>query len=259
MEQKVNIAELLKDCPRGTKLYLPLCGECELFSVTTESGIKLIYHDRKIYLDDCGYAKFGDGECLLFPSKEVRDWGCFNARFAKGDNAKQILINNGGIDDGEFVETILKVYYIDSVTNIIEAFDGLTSDEQSYILKTGTELKLEEKEQPKFKVGDVVVLEPCGLSVGSDGIGVITSIRNGNTFFVTEASNVASYTENNIQRLATPEDIAKWNEEVLQPNHLHYSTSKRKIISDIDKKTAENFGIDYMDVKEFIEVMKEEE
>lgn len=28
MENKINIAELLKDCPKGTKLYSPLCGEC---------------------------------------------------------------------------------------------------------------------------------------------------------------------------------------------------------------------------------------
>jgi len=30
--------------------------------------------------------------------------------------------------------------------------------------------------------------------------------------------------------LATPSEIAKWNKEVLEPNHLHYSKSKRKII-----------------------------
>ena len=29
----INIAEILKDCPKGTKLYSPLCGECQLYSV----------------------------------------------------------------------------------------------------------------------------------------------------------------------------------------------------------------------------------
>lgn len=31
MEQnKINVAALLKDCPKGTKLYSPICGEYEL-------------------------------------------------------------------------------------------------------------------------------------------------------------------------------------------------------------------------------------
>ena len=28
MENKINIAELLKDCPKGMELYSPLCGKC---------------------------------------------------------------------------------------------------------------------------------------------------------------------------------------------------------------------------------------
>ena len=28
--EKINIAELLKDCPKGMELYSPLCGECKL-------------------------------------------------------------------------------------------------------------------------------------------------------------------------------------------------------------------------------------
>lgn len=30
MENKINIAEILKDCPKRTKLYSPLCGDCVL-------------------------------------------------------------------------------------------------------------------------------------------------------------------------------------------------------------------------------------
>ena len=30
MENKINIAKLLKDCPKGTKLYSPITGECTL-------------------------------------------------------------------------------------------------------------------------------------------------------------------------------------------------------------------------------------
>lgn len=30
MEEKINIAQVLKGKPQGTKLYSPICGECEL-------------------------------------------------------------------------------------------------------------------------------------------------------------------------------------------------------------------------------------
>lgn len=33
MENKINIAEILKDCPKGMKLYSPIYGEIELLKV----------------------------------------------------------------------------------------------------------------------------------------------------------------------------------------------------------------------------------
>lgn len=70
----INIYELLKDCPVGTKLYCTLWGE----SIFT--GI----NDGKIVLDYCTLLDaFGrwnkHGECVLFPSKEQRDWSKFKA------------------------------------------------------------------------------------------------------------------------------------------------------------------------------------
>lgn len=41
MENKINIAEILRDMPKGTKLYSPLFGECNLDNVCTS--------DRKTY------------------------------------------------------------------------------------------------------------------------------------------------------------------------------------------------------------------
>lgn len=41
MENKINIAEILRDMPEGTKLYSPLFGECNLDEVSTS--------DRKTY------------------------------------------------------------------------------------------------------------------------------------------------------------------------------------------------------------------
>lgn len=36
MENKINIAEILRDMPKGTKLYSPLFGKCELVGVGTD-------------------------------------------------------------------------------------------------------------------------------------------------------------------------------------------------------------------------------
>ena len=41
MENKINIAKILRDMPKGTKLYSPLFGECILDEVCTS--------DRKTY------------------------------------------------------------------------------------------------------------------------------------------------------------------------------------------------------------------
>lgn len=37
MENKINIAEILRDMPKGTKLYSPLFGECNLDKVCTSN------------------------------------------------------------------------------------------------------------------------------------------------------------------------------------------------------------------------------
>lgn len=38
MENKINIAEILKDCPKGTKLYSPIYGEIELWKMYSNSA-----------------------------------------------------------------------------------------------------------------------------------------------------------------------------------------------------------------------------
>lgn len=89
MENKINIAEILRDMPKGTKLYSLMFGECNLDEVCTS--------DRKAYpiilltsVDTLvGFTKnghyidgFEDAECLLFPSDRMRSWSKF---FKRGD------------------------------------------------------------------------------------------------------------------------------------------------------------------------------
>ena len=85
----INLIQILKDCPKGRKLYSPLYGEVELDHVT----------DRTIYTKylDCGtnLAAFNEvgqvwgyetGECMLFPSSIVKSWNGWQPDlFEKGD------------------------------------------------------------------------------------------------------------------------------------------------------------------------------
>lgn len=79
----MNIAEILKDCPKGIKLYSLVYGECELLYVDCDSSVK---YPIVVGVGDGGYSFTKDGllyeehinaECVLFPSKENRDWSTF--------------------------------------------------------------------------------------------------------------------------------------------------------------------------------------
>lgn len=243
MEQSINIAALLKDCPRGTKLYSPICGECELFNVTsnTDERIYVKYHEITVTFDKDGRMDFGNGECLLFPSKEVRDWGLWKAKYVRGreedennqEELRYYFLNLGGkINPRTFINFtsgVGYIYLINQITGYIEQYHE-DSEKGQYILSTGTELKLEE--QPKFKVGDVVVdTDENKLYMVINGQGE-HSRKIGWYSIDCTLANACSDPDvgSNNLRLATPEEIAKWDEEVLQSKHLHYSKSKRKII-----------------------------
>ena len=89
MENKINIAEILRDMPKGTKLYSPLFGKCEYISVVDNKypiAIKVQRADgatSKFLMKDGRYfGGYEDTECLLFPSDKMRDWDKF---FKHGD------------------------------------------------------------------------------------------------------------------------------------------------------------------------------
>lgn len=92
-----NIAELLKDCPKGTKLYSPLFGEVFLYTILSESKFITVrtadsittFNELGQWGDNSRWERFPDAECLLFPSKEVRTWEGWKApvepKFKVGD------------------------------------------------------------------------------------------------------------------------------------------------------------------------------
>lgn len=99
----MNIAEILKDKPKGTKLYSTPWGKCTLEEVDTFLPLLPITvrncHDglQKRYTKKGTYYPSLD-ECLLFPSKEMRDWRKFVWKVGA------ILVSN----DGETVVMFLE-------------------------------------------------------------------------------------------------------------------------------------------------------
>ena len=91
MEEKINIAEILKDKPKGIRLYSPIFGECSFSFVREETndicvkkhnGVKEFFDSKGLY--------YNTGEVMLFPSKEMRDWEKFS--WKRGD----VLIGDCG-------------------------------------------------------------------------------------------------------------------------------------------------------------------
>lgn len=83
--EELDLTQVLKDCPNGTKLYSPMLGEVTLdkinisdrlypITVRTRGAIRYKFHaDGKFF-------NFEDAECMLFPSRKIRDWSTFKPK-----------------------------------------------------------------------------------------------------------------------------------------------------------------------------------
>ncbi len=183
MEQKLNIAEILKNKPRGTKLYSMIHGKCSSEAVTDEI-FKINFCTSKFGLTqsgECTLIKFGNmydgGECIIFPSKEMRDWSKF--QWEKGD---VLISNDGGTEvifdkwyDDTYTSFYCKHYLNSEDKNKIVYYEEFLCTTERYSLEDkdiaqtyintiekhlGGKLNLETleiKKQLEFKDGDIVV------------------------------------------------------------------------------------------------------
>lgn len=187
MTEKINIAEILKDNPKGTKLYSSIFGKVTYVAICLEN-IKVqcpeLYErcERNFYNDGRFHSV---GEPVLFPSKEMRDWSKF--AWKKGD----ILVNKDanvhiifdGFEDDTY-KNFRGQYYLWEEEGSIVSFEedenymqtsdfnkANKEDAQEYIHKIekelGGKLNMEtleiEKPQPEFKDGDIVFMKGIKL------------------------------------------------------------------------------------------------
>lgn len=123
MENKINIVEILKDCPKGMELYSPIYGKVELLKVDSNSeySIKTVTSiDRPASFTPYGrlYENYPSAECLLFPSREMRDWTKF---FKRGDvvynkDGGMYAIFEGWVND-DYTEFNTTINYYESIAS----------------------------------------------------------------------------------------------------------------------------------------------
>ena len=89
MNENLNLVEILKDCPKGTKLYSTVYGEVEFYGIENGLEFPVMYVKSDSLLGSVSAEGLVlacyDGECTLFPSKEQRDWSKFKVKKPKFD------------------------------------------------------------------------------------------------------------------------------------------------------------------------------
>lgn len=176
----MNVAEILKYCPKGTKLYSTVYGEVELSEVYNHNLIKVSIEDTscRAFRVDGSYSEYG--ECVLFPSKDQRDWSKFRLPVKRGDIMMSSITKRAFIASGETISGypvyICGINAFDNFQIVYNQNDTIwTSD---FYIPASEEVKEElfdkmaeagykwnadtlelKKIEPKFKEGDIVVDE----------------------------------------------------------------------------------------------------
>ena len=88
MNENLNLVEIQKDCPKGTKLYSTLYGEVTFDKIEEDRGYPITFtinnrEDIISVASDGRHLLDFDGDCTLFPSKEQRDWSKFKPKKPK--------------------------------------------------------------------------------------------------------------------------------------------------------------------------------
>ena len=183
MEQKdIDIFEILKGEEYGTELYTPICGRVWHSGMANDKdSAKAIWTEdgagREHFFDKNGKI-YKEGEVLLFPSNEMRDWSKF---FKKGDvlvhRDDDIHVIFEGFKDNRYTMFKSKHYlwkecfedYSKEQSEMVTfTFRKVSDDEAQTYINTiekffGGKLNREtleiEKPQSEFKDGDIVVAE----------------------------------------------------------------------------------------------------
>ena len=89
MNESINLTKILKYCPKGTEFYHAAYGRVWFRCINLDCSYPIRLSFSEEISDDACVTSKGffnknyDGECLLFPSKDQRDWSKFTAPWLK--------------------------------------------------------------------------------------------------------------------------------------------------------------------------------
>jgi hypothetical protein len=89
MNENLDLVTILKDCPKGTKLYSAIYGDVTFYGVDNSQHVICTKEENgefvSVSVTKDGKHLLGRGECVLFPSKDQRDWSKFKVPHEKFD------------------------------------------------------------------------------------------------------------------------------------------------------------------------------
>jgi hypothetical protein len=210
MEKKINIAELLKNCPKGMELDCTMLDNVVFEKIDTSSPfhpiiIRRTDTNKTIHLTKYGqYSIDEDYKCVIFP-KGKTTWDGFvpPCQFKDGDVLAEdsciFIIQKIGdnfpkakthctlYDDGCFDDGSILYFDLDSTRLATEEekqklFDAIKENGYKWNAENKT---LEKFVEPKFKVNDKIKLK------GGDEFGIITQVSD--CFYTIKCKNNTHY------------------------------------------------------------------
>ena len=241
MENKINIAELLKDCPQGMELDCTMYEDCKLLDIDKNPNnyvIRIATPCGVKYLDKYGcYTADYKAKCVIFP-KGKTTWEGFvpPCKFKDGD----ILITANGnpfilkeIDNNKIVESYCGIrqngefvigsshwtsnYNLQLATKEEKQklFQAIKENGYRWNAKTKT---LEKLIEPKFKVGDKVQHKGA-TSCGT--VYVIESMELANNQIGYVIRPLYDYNHTGLVTV-TEEDLQPYKEEIMEEQKKDY-------------------------------------
>lgn len=159
--EELNLITLLKDCPKGTKFYSPICGVVEFVTIggifATNYPIKTTNNIDDFYFTKEGYYNMkGTPECLLFPSKDQRDWNVWKEQQDKKNTA--LKVGDYAIDQDNDIVVITKI--TDSDLGMVKA---INNKHHNYSFYLNALTKIDRYPISSFKPFDGVLVRDSNL------------------------------------------------------------------------------------------------
>ena len=181
----MNIVEILQYCPKGTKLYSTVVGEVTLDKIDKDEKYPIIVHTcdytKTTFTEKGHYVEYPTSECVIFPSRDQRDWNKFKLPVKRGDimmkhDGTYPFISNGIITNNGCFEYICGILQSSNYLQISNLNGLYTNWTRAFCIPASEEAKKKlfdkmaeagyrwnadtlelEKIEPEFKEGDVII------------------------------------------------------------------------------------------------------